>query len=578
MRKHTISILLASLILLSFLTAAEAQDGPVTIYNSWVIPKSNITILDDTFYLQHSRENPELLILHQDGESIILKTGEEKETQDYIFRIVQNRFDLDRLDVLNGEGVPLYGTMDKEADEPLQSYHLQVDLLRPLIEIKHIFNDNRSNSRPANTFSMRPHEPLRITTELLNRGMREATFVHKEPIDSCFRLHNHSPSAEKITDEKGRINLLFSGTIQDSAAFSYTVIPDKECTVTMNASTLMTYKDTEYTYNERNITRLDFDSGIDVQSGFHNQKKYATKRIRKELGTKQRYGLMITNSNEEAAEDIEVEIVFPEKSAVGIMQGGETLRLYENTFTETITLEGGEEELFEFQFVPQRTGMQNITSSVIAKVKGHRMKWKESAAAGIIYDTLIPRTVFEKDDVNETAEIIMYLTNPNDQKAVQDVHFTTKLMFGDEAEMLEYIYPEADLRSSLLINTIERRITSPDDTIIIEGSFMTEFGEKIAFRSETTAANGTMKDFRKIEESVLDASNYDTRHEIEETEPETFLGRIAAMTEGSGEGIMGQIGQYVLPIGIFTVIMLLQGTIFYIQWKKRKRPAEEKKK
>lgn len=527
-------------LILALLPVISAEKEPEVILDKWIIPKTNLTILGDTFYVRLPND-PTVLIFEKGNQRTILHFNKEEKTEEYIFKIIDMRFNINNLDLKNAEGTPLFGLIDNKTDEFLYSYRLQVKLLKPIIEIKHTINGLFSNNKEQTRYVFDVNQPLNVTTTIINHGIYEVPYIHKEPINPDFKILNYT----NASFDKDNSYFLKEGTVKDTESFSYTIEAEDDIEQMFDAETTITYNDKEITFNERNISTIVTKTGLSLKNGFFNNKDYSRKTTYKEIGETTKYKVTLTNDREQNI-TADVQINFPE----GIEASINDLSLYDGQFSKRITIPSKGKTELDFDLLLTKTGKHTINVTATARINNHLKKFTDVGIAEGGYRPLTPKVIFSEKEVNKTSNILMYLVNTNTLSTISHVSFIVDTQFGTEREVLEYEMDELDIPSTHLINAIEHRLTG-NDSISIHGTFQTIYGEEISFGTKVTPEQGFDAKFDTIEETIMKENKFDMRYEEPENQPD-FVSGMATFLDPNNKML------FVLPITFFALILGIQ--------------------
>jgi hypothetical protein len=538
---HLCIIVLCSILLLPLV---YAEREPKVIFDDWIVPKKNLTIMEDVFYVRNVRSDPTVILLEQDNETNILYFGDEESNTDYLFKVTDMRFNIDNLHLKNSKGVPLFGLIDYETDEFLYSYRLEVRLIKPVIEIKHTINNQFSNDKPETSYAFDVNEPLNITTTIINHGIHSVEYSHSEPLPEEFELLEYK---DVVYDEESN-TLTKTGIVDEETSFSYSITTEQDAEFQFNSATTIIYNDEEIEFHERNVTTITTKTGISLKNGFFNNQNYDRKLTFREIGQIVEYRITISNDREENI-SMDIEANFPE----GVEATYDGYTLYDGLFSEQVHIDAEDEKTLDFELLVTRTGKHHINASGTTRLHGKRKRFTDSGVLEGNYNPITPRVVFSEEDENKTSEILMYLTNTNTNTTVYDVSFTIDTQFGLERDVLEYEASEIDIPSTLLVNYIEHRLTG-NDSITIHGHFSTRYGEVMEFGTKITPEQGYENKFDTIKQTIMKENKFDTRYETQE-ENSDFISGMALFLDPNKPTV------YIFPIVFFALILGIQFAI-----------------
>ena len=544
----------------------------ILVFNQWVVPYQNITILDDVFEISDRKDNPDGLILTNGEENIILRKDQPQKKFGYQFEVVEYRFDLDRIHRKSPEGTPLYGMIDNETRRILHSYHLQAILVKPIIEFSRKINNESVSKRSNNLFKEEINTELNVELELLNHGKDDAEFIHKEHIHENFEIYNiktNSGTARLENDDSGRF-IRVQGNTNRNIKLSYTLKTLEDTIFTFDSKTHIKYEGRDYYFGERNKTKLEITSGINFRGGFHNFRDYQLREMRLEIGETQRYGIVLENSHDKNMTGIKLFIEFPDENSL-ITENNE--RIYENTISRELTLEANTKKEISFNVTLFYTGIYTIPARVEYEVNGVKKKEEFESIIEIRFNPLHPSVLFNSTRSNRTHDMLMYLSNSNKISEIRNLDVYVKAQLNNEVEEYQYFFRKVDIRSTLLLNRLVRKVENPEiDNIFIHGTFNTIYGELISFNSTTTPVEGYRKDYISRLNSISSQNNLDLMYDerIFEEKMSPFLEKLLVIT-GLVVNEDNEHSIYIMPIFLLVLFLSIQGIIMFAQKKKEKK-------
>ncbi|MFW5852397.1 MAG: hypothetical protein ACOCUR_00025 [Nanoarchaeota archaeon] len=561
-----IKFIMFIVLILSILQTTKAlDDEPKMVFNNWVAPYRSISILGEDFYLADVSKDPSMLVIearNSDEDKIILRENQAQAFQGYLFETKAHRFDLDKIHIKGEDGMPWYGEIMNSSRKILHSYHLQAKLIKPILEFNRTINDKHASRLHKNNIEVDINAPIKIRLNIMNHGIAEVDFRHKEHIPNSFEILNYSSDDLDIftgEDKKGRF-IELRGKTKELNSMEYTLYTDNDSEFTFDSEAQLEYNDRTHVFGERNITQLVATSSISIWGGFHNGRGYLAKETQKEIGEQQPYGVIIENEREEEIKDVSITIEFPDNNPFVYYNGR---RLSKNKFQEIFDLGIDEKKVFAFNISIFDTGVYEIPATIITNVNDKEKIERVETKANIVFYPLEPNIIFNTTKENRVTDATIYLMNSNKKDEFRNLKITVISNFGEETDQYEYDFGDISINSLLLINRFSEKIrNSTKDYIKVKGSFNTAYGETINFSSRISPEEGYKRDYYKRMKEIVNKGNLDLRYEnlVIESEMPKFVKGLLLITgmvvnEESGANI------YILPIIILIVFIIIQTII-----------------
>ncbi len=513
-----LSILIATVFISNNCNAQDQQKIGEVVFEHAIIPFTNITILDDTFSVLTTKNHPDKLILLQKDSRYIIDVREPLETDDYTFEIIWRHFNDSKTGIVDSSGTPLFGTYIQDFGE-ISTYYLRVYLKKPILEIGHIINETFKNSKSKNTFTTEPFVPLNVTTEIFNHGVKAVEtkvveLIHKD-VDVILPKNSKAilqPSGDEIFDKQ----IVFTENLEDTISFSYQLIPRESAKYTFKTKAYYTYSNRNYIVIERNTTILDVTSGIKIEDGFFNNKAYVLKKRYTDIGDENKYAIIIHNDNT-IEKKVHISFQGSKELLIKLKQDSKdetSKKLSSNSINEDISISKNNKTILLFDIKTLKSGNYSLDSTIEYFVNEHKITRNSHIQIVVAKKPLEPTILFNSSSENQSAEVLMYLINPNKNSTVFNLNFTVESRFGTIWDSFSYYYPTIDIDGTFLINKFGIYIYNhTGDYVKITGSFKTAYGEKMFFSKEITPELGFSTKYYQTSAQVSESNNLDLRYE-----------------------------------------------------------------
>ncbi len=534
------------------------------LYQSWVLPGRNMTLLDETITFDGFGGVDDTIIVRVGDERATIRVGEEKSTDDFRFRVSDSRFNQDMLGETGRDGMPWYGKIPRGTDKRMYSFYMEIFLLRPILEFSRVVG-GETNRGDLTEIDANLNEQLNVTLRILNHGEEEVPFTHKEKLPEGAEVEILSVSGGDATLENGSIRL--EGHTEDQPELKYSFRINNDIDFEFSSESVLRYKGKEYSYGERNRTRLKIDSGISLVLGFHNGARFRDRSQDAHVGQTEVVGGSIINERDEPIEG-RIRIGFPDtERSVHSYDGGRPI--LDDVFERSMTIENKTEETFKFNLSLMKMGEHPVTFFLEAKTGDGLISRNETYILDTGFDTPRPRAIFESDENNRSTEMTLYLTSDN-SRIVEDIIVDVILSEDDYKEEFTYRFRDFRMPRRFLLNSLSRHITNSSNfNVEITGKIYTGFGESVEFGMNTSAEDGYESRYSRRRSEIMASNNLDERYEGISPEPrqlsaaQGFMLNIAGMVTGTGSS------PYV-PISLATILFLMILGIQLLIFRRRK--------
>ena len=575
LRKYIFVILLVLFVIINGQIINATRDSKVTaVFNQWIIPGTDITILDDAFQVTDSEEDPNFLVLSKGDDHLVLRKDIPQRKFGYEFTMTNYRFNLDRLHEKSSGGTPLYGFFNNQTRTIHHSYRIQATLLRPILEFKRTINNKSVSHQSNNIYIDDINKRLHVVLEILNHGSDSVNVNHKEYLHDNFQIlevfsRNSKVSVETDYERDNMTYISITGNTKDAIIVKYTIIAKEDTEFLFDSEAETRYEGKVYYFNERNKTYLDISSGVDFRGGFHNNRDFAAKEVRVEIGEPRLYGVVIENKRNYNISDLKLKIEFPD-NAQHITYNNE--RIFGNVFEKSVFIEANEKKEFPFNITIHRTGRYTIPAKLYYETSEFKTKFEIDVIINVNFFPLKPNVLFNVSDANRTSDFLIYLSNSNRISEVRNLRIIVESNMGHDSEEYEYYFKKINIQSTLLLNRLVRKITNPEtDNVSVRGSFETIYGEVLYFNTSVSPIDGFRRDYNSRLKSIFSQNNLDERYEerIFQKSYSPFMETILLLT-GMIVKEENQNSAYILPIFLFVFFASIQGIIILKRNKKNK--------
>ena len=554
------------LLYISMLPCAEAIDIPDdhVLYNSWVLPGRNLTMLGETIEFHGFKDTDDRMIIEATGERLTMGIGDEKETADFRFHVKESRFDLDMLDQVGRYDMPWYGKIPRGSISRIYSFHVRIELLRPILEFRRTINDV-PNHGDLTEIEANIDEKFNVSLEILNHGMDDTDFLHKETIPEGSKIIINSTRGVSVEKRDGYIEI--TGNTEDEPAVNYTIVPGGDMDFSFDSEAQITHGRRNFTYKERNKTSLSIDSGVDMMLGFYNGAIFRNRDRSASVGEEIMIGGFIENERDEPI-DGKIRIDFPGgESEVSFKEDGR--RYLDEVFSEETWIENNTKHKRVFKAAFMQTGEYRFDVTLEAETKHGKISMNDSLILDVRFDKPRPKAVFNSSGMNETIEMTIFLES-DEARDVDEILVDIILSEDGYREEFSYRYNEIRLNERFLLNSISRHImNSSNFNVEIKGHIITPYGELFSFMDNISIGDGHTRNYRNERSEIMHMNNLDERYENVDAfarpgRRDGMMVNIVGFVTGSGGGRHSPI---VSAVVLFMIILTIQIMIF----KKRKR-------
>ncbi|MFP4656646.1 MAG: hypothetical protein ACLFNK_03630 [Candidatus Woesearchaeota archaeon] len=549
----------------SFASSGFPEDN--VLYSSWVLPGRNITVMDDIIQFHGFEGVDDVLMIEVDNQNLTINKGDEARTDDFRFTVQDSRFDIDMLNETGRDGMPWYGEIPKGTDSRFYSFHIMIELMRPVLEFQRSVA-GIPNDRGEREIKGRLNEDINVSLEILNHGEEDTEFIHKEnfPEDAEIRIHNVSGA----TAQKKEDHIELQGNTEDKPVLNYSMRIGKDKEFTFDSVSEVTHKGTLHSYHERNKTTLSVDSNIDMMLGFYNGARFRNRDQSTFVGEEEVVGGYIENDKDNPITG-KVKIVFPDSERTVINKDTER-RYLDEIYEEELQIENGTREEIRFGVSFMRIGEYPIEIILEAETEDGKIEMNNTLTLDVGFDTPEPKAIFNSTDDNSTTDMTLFLQS-QEGKEVDELLVDITLSEGGSKEEFFYRYDELRLPENFLLNSMSRKImNSSIFTVEFNGSLRTIFGDTIDFNENISVEDGFTEKYRNKRSEIMDNNNLDERYENpsnykQPTRFTSFMLTIAGMVTSTDEDDTYPITAAVI---LFMIILSIQFLLFRKN-RKRKR-------